>query len=96
MDSVYKDAARLLFEAGPTEFEGACTAIAEVLGIDFHPREPKIEAFTKLFKPTMNTSGYASWGHSWGRGETWPANVDTIFQCRVLALLFMSAIAEEE
>ena len=87
---VYREAARRIAE--PLAIQWTCWEIENVLGIPRHNPDVKekdkhylVRKYEAMFKP--ENSGHC-WGYAWGYEER--------LDCRILALCFMAAIAEDE
>lgn len=91
--AIYRKAARHVEE----KLTASCTAISYIVTGSHRKECAEAEAYARLFSPSERSRSSTLWGTQWGREVNeadayWLA----IRECRVLALLFMSAIEESE
>jgi hypothetical protein len=92
---IYREAARLLESGSPGIYGWSCYAISLAEGLPFRVTDV-VREYTETFSPfsgrrlrTVSARYRAhTWGTQWDRSER--------HDCRVLALCFMAAIAEDE
>ena len=91
---VYREAARLL-EAGEYTYNWSCWTICQAKGVPFYnfgePKPAEVDDYEITFSP-YNENADSHTRHCWGRA--W--DEDERRDCRILALCFMAAIAEDE